>query len=74
MIEDILANDINRGTWTIGYTGQNPERLKLHMKHMGTFDEKTLRAQGGPCDGDSGLPWPCYRHAGDEAPGFIQPV
>ena len=61
VIEDILANDINKGTWTIGYTGQSPERLKLHMKHMGTFDEKTLRANGGPCDGDYfGLPWPCY--------------
>ena len=22
------------GTWTIGYTGQSPERLKLHMKNM----------------------------------------
>ena len=49
------------GTWTIGYTGQSPERLKLHMKNMKTFDVKTLRAKGGPCDGDYfGLPWPCY--------------
>ena len=61
VIEDILANEINRGTWTIGYTGQSPDRLKLHMKHMGTFDVKTLRAKGGPCDGDYfGLPWPCW--------------
>jgi len=59
--EDILANEINRGTWTIGYTGQSPERLKLHMKNMHTFDVKTLRAKGGPCDGEYfGLPWPCY--------------
>ena len=59
-IEDILR-EINRGTWTIGYTGQSPERLKLHMKNMNTFDVKTLRAKGGPCDGDYfGLPWPCY--------------
>ena len=58
--EDILS-EINRGTWTIGYTGQSPERLKLHMKHMATFDVKTLRATGGPCDGEYfGLPWPCY--------------
>ncbi len=31
-IEDTLR-EINRGTWTIGYTGQSPERLKLHMKN-----------------------------------------
>ena len=60
VIEDI-TREFNRGTWTIGYTGQSPERLKLHMKHMNTFDVKTLRAKGGPCDGDYfGLPWPCY--------------
>jgi formate dehydrogenase major subunit len=31
--EDLLR-EINRGTWTIGYTGQSPERLKLHMEHQ----------------------------------------
>ncbi|HQR11851.1 MAG TPA: formate dehydrogenase subunit alpha [Casimicrobiaceae bacterium] len=56
-----ILKEINRGVWTIGYTGQSPERLKLHMKNMGTFDVKSLRARGGPCDGDYfGLPWPCY--------------
>jgi formate dehydrogenase major subunit len=56
-----VLKEINHGTWTIGYTGQSPERLKLHMKNMATFDVKTLRAKGGPCDGDYfGLPWPCY--------------
>ena len=56
-----ILREINRSVWTIGYTGQSPERLKLHMKHMNTFDVKTLRAKGGPCDGDYfGLPWPCY--------------
>ena len=56
-----ILREINRGVWTIGYTGQSPERLKLHMKHMNTFDVKTLRAKGGPCDGDYfGLPWPCF--------------
>jgi formate dehydrogenase major subunit len=56
-----ILKEINRGTWTIGYTGQSPERLKLHMKNMSTFDVKSLRARGGPCDGDYyGLPWPCY--------------
>jgi len=68
--EDILRNEINRGTWTIGYTGQSPERLKLHMKNMHTFDVKTLRAKGGPCDGDYfGLPWPCYGNADLKHPG-----
>ena len=56
-----VLKEVNHGTWTIGYTGQSPERLKLHMKNMATFDVKTLRAKGGPCDGDYyGLPWPCY--------------
>ncbi len=56
-----ILKEINRGTWTVGYSGQSPERLKLHMKNMATFDVKTLRARGGPCDGDYfGLPWPCY--------------
>src|SRR5438876_1768490 len=56
-----ILKEINRATWTIGYTGQSPERLKLHMKNQATFDVKTLRAKGGPCDGDYyGLPWPCY--------------
>jgi len=56
-----VLKEVNRGMWTIGYTGQSPERLKLHMKNMHTFDVKTLRAKGGPCDGDYyGLPWPCY--------------
>jgi len=56
-----ILKEINRSHWTIGYTGQSPERLKLHMKNMQTFDVATLRAKGGPCDGDYfGLPWPCY--------------
>jgi formate dehydrogenase major subunit len=59
-VESILR-EINKTCWTIGYTGQSPERLKLHMKNMNTFDVKTLKANGGPCDGDYfGLPWPCY--------------
>jgi len=56
-----VLKEINTAVWTIGYTGQSPERLKLHMKHMHTFDVKSLRAKGGPCDGDYfGLPWPCF--------------
>jgi formate dehydrogenase major subunit len=58
--EDILR-EINRGHWTIGYTGQSPERLKLHMANQHTFDRTTLKAVGGPADGDTyGLPWPCW--------------
>ena len=60
LIEDILR-EINRGTWTIGYTGQSPERLQLHAKHRDTFNTTTLLAEGGPCDGEYyGLPWPCW--------------
>ena len=40
-----ILREINRGTWTIGYTGQSPERLKPHMKQHATFDVKTLRAR-----------------------------
>jgi len=60
LVEDILR-EINRGMWTIGYTGQSPERLKLHMENKHTFDTTTLRAEGGPCAGDYyGMPWPCW--------------
>ena len=60
LIEDI-TREFNRGMWTVGYTGQSPERLKLHMANQHTFDRTTLRANGGPADGDFyGLPWPCW--------------
>ncbi len=59
-VEDI-TREFNRGMWTIGYTGQSPERLKKHMANQHHFDKTTLRAVGGPCDGDTyGLPWPCW--------------
>ncbi|WP_291752034.1 formate dehydrogenase subunit alpha, partial [Limnobacter sp. UBA6514] len=68
-IESILR-EINKGTWTIGYTGQSPERLKLHMKNMHTFNVRTLKAEGGPCDGEYfGLPWPCYGTPEAKHPG-----
>ncbi|TFZ01525.1 formate dehydrogenase subunit alpha [Ramlibacter rhizophilus] len=65
--EDILR-EINRSVWTIGYTGQSPERLKAHMKNMHVFDVKSLKAKGGK-DKDTGydltgdyfgLPWPSF--------------
>ncbi len=67
MPEDILR-EMNKCVWTIGYTGQSPERLKAHMRNMNVFDVKTLRAKGGidkatgySLDGDYfGLPWPCW--------------
>jgi formate dehydrogenase major subunit len=67
MVEDILR-EINKSVWTIGYTGQSPERLKAHMKNMHVFDVKTLKSKGGKdketgydLGGDYfGLPWPCY--------------
>jgi formate dehydrogenase major subunit len=59
-IEDIVR-EYNRGMWTIGYTGQSPERLKLHLENKHTFNTTTLKAEGGPCDGEYyGLPWPCW--------------
>ena len=67
MVEDILR-EINKSVWTIGYTGQSPERLKAHMKNMHLFDVKTLKSKGGKdketgydFGGDYfGLPWPCW--------------
>ncbi len=59
-IED-LTREFNRGMWTVGYTGQSPERMRMHMENQHTFDRTTLRAMGGPADGDFyGLPWPCW--------------
>ncbi len=67
VIEDVLR-EINKSVWTIGYTGQSPERLKAHMRNMHLFDVKTLKSKGGKdketgydFGGDYfGLPWPCY--------------
>ena len=60
LIEDVLR-EINRGTWTIGYTGHSPERLKLHAANRHTFNTTTLQAEGGPANGEYyGLPWPCW--------------
>ena len=67
--EDILR-EVNRGTWTIGYTGQSPERLKLHMQHQDKFDTTSARGMSGPVEGEYyGLPWPTWgapemRHPG----------
>ncbi|MDE2080570.1 MAG: formate dehydrogenase subunit alpha [Burkholderiales bacterium] len=72
-----VLREINSCVWSIGYTGQSPERLQAHMRNMNVFDVSTLRARGGidqatgyKLDGEYfGLPWPCYgkpelRHPG----------
>ncbi|MDB9704009.1 molybdopterin-dependent oxidoreductase [Rhodospirillales bacterium] len=59
-IEDV-TREFNGGMWTIGYTGQSPERIKKHMANQSTFDRTTLLAKGGPANGDYyGMPWPCW--------------
>ncbi|WP_372618962.1 formate dehydrogenase subunit alpha [Falsiroseomonas sp.] len=57
-----ILREINRGSLSTGYTGQSPERLKLHMEHQDKFDLVTLRGrEGTPVAGDFyGLPWPCW--------------
>ena len=60
LVEDI-TREFNRGMWTIGYTGQSPERMRAHMANQHTFDHTTMQAVGGPVDGEFyGLPWPCW--------------
>ena len=69
LIEDI-TREFNSGMWTIGYTGQSPERIRSHMANQHTFDRTTLQAVGGPCDGDYyGMPWPAWGTAEMKHPG-----
>ena len=69
LIEDV-TREFNGGMWTIGYTGQSPERLKAHMANQHVFDRTTLQAVGGELDGDYyGLPWPCWGTADMKHPG-----
>jgi len=77
VVEDILR-EINRGCFTIGYSGQSPERLKAHMRNMAAFDVKTLRCTTDVIDKESGynmngdhfgLPWPCWGTPALKHPG-----
>ncbi len=69
LIEDI-TREFNNGMWTIGYTGQSPERMKKQQQNWGTFDYTSLLAEGGACDGEYyGLPWPCWGTAEMAHPG-----
>ncbi len=64
--EDITL-ELGKGSLTIGYNGQTPDRIKKHMENWHTFDVDTLQAKGGPCDGEYyGMPWPCWT---EEHPG-----
>ena len=69
LIEDV-TREFNKGMWTIGYTGQSPERLKQHQQNWHTFDYTSLEAKGGPANGDYyGMPWPCWGTAAMGHPG-----
>ena len=69
LVED-LTREFNRGMWTIGYTGQSPERMKLQQQNWHTFDYTSLKAEGGPCNKEFyGLPWPCWGTADMKHPG-----
>src|SRR5690606_28773026 len=46
-LPESITREWNRAVWTIGMTGQSPERLKAHMRNMHVFDVNTLRAKGG---------------------------
>jgi formate dehydrogenase major subunit len=69
--EDVLR-EMNRGSWSTGYCGQSPERLKAHMKNQAKFDLVTMRAPKDVPDvgGDYyGLPWPCWGSPAVKHPG-----
>ena len=62
VVAESVLQEMNRSLWSIGYTGQSPERLKLHMANQVAFDLTTLRGKPGtPVAGEVyGLPWPCW--------------
>lgn len=68
-----ILREINRGGWSVGYTGQSPERLKAHMANQQHFDLVTLKAlPDAPAEiaGDFyGLPWPCWGTPESRHPG-----
>jgi formate dehydrogenase major subunit len=60
-VAEDITREFNRGTWSIGYSGQSPERLKLHMQHQDKFDATTTLGHSDPVKGEYyGLPWPCW--------------
>ena len=74
--EDVLR-EMNRGSWSTGYCGQSPERLKAHMKNQHKFDLVTMRAPKDDPEvgGDYyGLPWPCWGKPEIRHPGTAEPL
>src|SRR3546814_19431995 len=61
LVEDI-TREFNHGCWTIGYTGQSPERLRLHMANQHTFDRTRSeeRRVGQECVSTSRSRWSPY--------------
>ena len=70
VIEDI-TREFNNGMWTIGYTGQSPERLKQHTAELAYLRlPPASRPRAVRPDGDYyGLPWPCWGTAEMGHPG-----
>ena len=71
LAEDVLE-EINRGGWSTGYSGQSPDRLKAHLRNQAKFDPVTLRAPKDDPEvgGDYyGLPWPCWGKPDLKHPG-----
>jgi formate dehydrogenase major subunit len=69
--EDVLR-EMNRGSWSTGYCGQSPERIKAHMKNQSKFDLVSMRAPKDDPEvgGDYyGLPWPCWGSPEVKHPG-----
>ena len=67
-----MLREMNRGSFSTGYCGQSPERLKAHMKHQAAFDLVTMRAPKDTPEvgGDYyGLPWPCWGKPEIKHPG-----
>ncbi|SPJ23455.1 formate dehydrogenase subunit alpha [Palleronia abyssalis] len=66
-----VLREINKGTWTIGYTGQSPERLKRHMRQQENFDSTTLLGkEGTEVEGEYFcLPWPAWGTPEQNHPG-----
>ena len=74
--EDILR-EINRGSWTTGYCGQSPERLKAHMKNQAKFDLMTHARAEGRSGSRRRLLRPAVAvlgHAGGQASGHAAPL
>ena len=62
------------GMWTIGYTGQVPERMKMHMANQHTFDRTTLRPSAARRRRLSTVCRGLLGHARDEPPRHAEPL